>query len=120
MLSTLYLVLTYNEFYKVHIEREKFLVNLLLEHIKCLYQKLSQDNRLHSTHVSLYLCLLIMWEQNSFSNPLLVTRKELMKISKIGSNATYHKCIRQLEEFGYIKYTPRYNSFIGSSVYILR
>ena len=86
--------------------------------INNLFQQLSQDRRLHSSHVSLYLALLIIWEQSLSSNPFIVSRKQLMSISKIGSFATYHKCIRQLEEFGYIKYVPNFNSFFGSSVYL--
>jgi hypothetical protein len=82
-------------------------------------QQLSQDNRLTSSHVSLYLALLMIWEQNAFANSFTITRKQLMSISKIGSFVTYHKCIKQLEEFGYIKYIPNFNSFIGSQVQII-
>lgn len=52
---------------------------------KRIFQQLSQDDRLTSSHVSLYLALLIMWEQNSFANSFNITRKKLMDISKIGS-----------------------------------
>jgi hypothetical protein len=86
---------------------------------KNIDQQLSQDSRLNSSHVSLYLALLLVWEQNSFVNPFRITRERLMSLSKIGSLATYHRCIKQLEEFGYIRYTPTFNSFIGSSVQII-
>jgi hypothetical protein len=79
-------------------------------------QELARDDRLSSSHMSLYLALLILWKQNCCSNPFTISRKQLMSISKIGSFTTYHKCIKQLEEFGYIKYVPSFNSFIGSSV----
>jgi hypothetical protein len=82
-------------------------------------QQLSKDNRLTSSHVSLYLALLIVWAHNSFANSFSITRRELMSISKIGSFVTYHKCIKQLEEFGYIKYSPNFNSFVGSSAQII-
>jgi hypothetical protein len=82
-------------------------------------QQLSQDNRLASSHVSLYLALLIVWEQSFFANPFTISRKQLMTICKIGSYATYHKCLRQLEQFGYIRYVPNFNSFIGSRVEIM-
>jgi hypothetical protein len=62
------------------------------------------------------MALLILWEKNSFPNSFIISRKQLMVISKIGSYTTYHKCIKQLEEFGYIKYHPTYNSFVGTSV----
>lgn len=92
---------------------------VLLSGMDNISQRLSEDNRLHSSHVSLYLTLLIIWKQNLFSNPFTISRKQLMTITKIGSYATYHKCIRQLEQYGYIKYIPNFNSFIGSYVFIL-
>ena len=39
-----------------------------------------------------------------------------MRISKISSKATYHKCMRELNDKGYIKYEPSYNPFKGSMV----
>jgi hypothetical protein len=81
-------------------------------------QRLSEDDRLTSSHISLYLALLIVWEKSLFVNPFTISRKQLMTIAKIGSFTTYHKMIRQLEEFGYIKYTPNFNSYLGSSVYL--
>jgi hypothetical protein len=41
-----------------------------------------------------------------------------MKVSKIQSKATYHKCIRELNDFGYLSYHPSYNPFKGSLVYL--
>jgi len=41
-----------------------------------------------------------------------------MKRSKIGSLATYHKCIKDLDLFGYIVYSPTYNSHTGTSILI--
>jgi hypothetical protein len=46
-----------------------------------------------------------------------VTRRELMAFSKIASVATYHKCIRELDAFGYIRYYPSYHPKLGSQVY---
>lgn len=88
----------------------------LLEHINYFNSILLKDSRLHSSHVSLYLALLLIWKETGFDNALIINRAELMTLSKIGSKATYHKCIRELEQLGYIKYSPTYNSFIGSLV----
>ncbi|WP_454803175.1 hypothetical protein [Mucilaginibacter phyllosphaerae] len=46
-----------------------------------------------------------------------MTRRELMAFSKIASIATYHKCIRELDAFGYIRYQPSYHPKLGSRVY---
>lgn len=42
-----------------------------------------------------------------------------MRISKICSKVTYHKCIKELHEKGYIIYEPSYNPFKGSLVHML-
>jgi hypothetical protein len=39
-----------------------------------------------------------------------------MRISKISSKATYHKCLKNLHALGYIEYQPSYNPFRGSHV----
>lgn len=41
-----------------------------------------------------------------------------MRISKISSRATYHKCLKNLHSQGYINYEPSYNPFKGSHVYL--
>jgi hypothetical protein len=39
-----------------------------------------------------------------------------MKVSKIGSANTYTRCLKQLDEWGYIQYLPSYNPLKGSLV----
>lgn len=41
-----------------------------------------------------------------------------MRISKISSKATYHKCLKNLHSLGYLNYEPSYNPFKGSHVYL--
>ncbi len=48
--------------------------------------------------------------------PFRVTRKDLMRLSAIRSFNTYHKCLRQLVEQGWIDYRPSYNTVIASQV----
>ncbi|MDY7397028.1 transcriptional regulator [Aureibaculum sp. 2210JD6-5] len=74
------------------------------------------DNRLNPTHVSMYLALFQYWNLNRFENPVSISRKEIMKLSKIGSLATYHKCIKNLHEWNYLEYVPSHNPFKGSLV----
>ena len=42
-----------------------------------------------------------------------------MEAAKINGLATYHKCIRELHEYGYIDYHPSYNAAICSQVTML-
>ncbi|MBJ2173637.1 transcriptional regulator [Aureibaculum sp. A20] len=74
------------------------------------------DNRLNPTHVSMYIALFQYWNLNRFENPVSISRKEIMKLSKIGSLATYHKCIKNLHEWEYLEYLPSHNPFKGSLV----
>lgn len=76
------------------------------------------DDRLHATHVSLYISLFTLWNLNRFDNPISINREEVMKISKIGSKHTYHKCLKQLHEYGYLRYLPSHNPLRGSHVHM--
>ncbi len=80
--------------------------------------KITMDDRLHATHVSLYISLFTLWNLNRFDNPISINREEVMKISKIGSKHTYHKCLKQLHEYGYLKYVPSHNPLRGSHVHM--
>jgi hypothetical protein len=80
-------------------------------------RRMSKDQRLLATHISLYTALFVCWQRQGFAQPFSVNRKELMGFSKIASVATYHKCIKELDEFGYIHYQPSYHPKLGSQVY---
>ncbi|WP_341966235.1 hypothetical protein [Flavobacterium psychrophilum] len=89
-----------------------------IKHLTGFFEKIVSDHSLNPTHISLYISLFQCWNTNRFQNPISITRDEVMRISKICSRATYHKCIRELHEKGYIKYEPSYNPFRGSLVYL--
>ena len=75
------------------------------------------DKRMLATHISLFTALFVCWQHSGFTSPIAITRKKLMAYSRIASTATYHKCIRELDEFGYIRYQPSYHPKLGSLVY---
>src|SRR5690554_1370897 len=78
--------------------------------------KMSDDDRLNPSHVSLYIALFQFWNMNRFKSPISVTRNDVMRVSKIGSNSTYHRCITDLHKWKYLEYLPSYNPFKGSKV----
>lgn len=78
---------------------------------------MAKDQRLLATHVSLFTALFTCYQQHDFESPFAITRKVLMAFSKIASVATYHKCMKELDELGYIKYQPSYNPKTGSMIY---
>jgi hypothetical protein len=89
-----------------------------IRHLSAFFEKISGDTRLNPSHVSLYMALFQFWNLNRFENPVSVSRNQVMKLSKIGSNHTYHKCLNDLHAFGYIQYEPSHNPFRGSMVYL--
>lgn len=92
-------------------------MNYILQ-LSGFFQRVAADNRLNPTHVSLYMAIFQFWNAEHFQNPVSISRQELMRISKISAKATYHKCIKDLHNFGYIQYLPSYNPFKGSLVYL--
>ncbi len=90
-----------------------------IKHLTGFYEKVIQDGILNPTHISLYFALFQFWNFNRFRNPISISRDEVMRISKINSKATYHKCLKNLHSLGYIDYQPSYNPFIGSKIVML-
>ncbi|WP_255486947.1 hypothetical protein [Mucilaginibacter sp. SP1R1] len=80
---------------------------------------MAADQRISVWHFSIYMCLFHIWLLNGRVNPVSISRRQIMKQAHIGSIVTYHKCIRQLKDYGYIIYEPSYNPFIGSYVSLL-
>ena len=89
-----------------------------IKHLTGFFDRVAKDKLLNPTHVSLYIALFQFWNCNRFKNPISINREEVMRISKISSKATYHKCLKNLHAQGYIKYEPSYNPFKGSHVFL--
>lgn len=81
--------------------------------------QLIQDERLLPSHISMYVSLFSLWSLNRFQNPFRICRKEIMRLSKIKSLATYHKCIGELHSAGLIVYSPSYDPYKGSLIEII-
>ena len=89
-----------------------------IKHLTGFFDKVAKDKMLNPTHISLYIALFQFWNLNRFRNPISISRDEIMRISKISSMATYHKCLKNLHTLGYIKYEPSFNPYKGSHVYL--
>lgn len=87
-----------------------------IKHLTGFFDKLVQDDRLNPTHISLYLALFQFWNIQRFKNPISISREEVMRLSKISSKATYHKCMRELDAYQFIDYDPSYNPYRGSLI----
>lgn len=87
-----------------------------IKHLETVTLRMSNDKRLKSSHVSMYLALFLIWNHNRFQNPISINRSEVMKISRIGARATYHKCITELHQWDYLNYFPSHDPLIGSVI----
>jgi hypothetical protein len=87
-----------------------------IKHLNGVFLQFSKDNRLNPTHISLYIGLFQLWNYTRFAEEFYINREEVMKISKIGSNTTYHRCIKELSHWKYILYSPSHNPYKGSKV----
>lgn len=90
-----------------------------IKHLNAGFQKFLEDSRLNPTHISLYMALFQFWNINRFPEVLYINRQEIMQLSKIGSKATYHRCLKQLDAWKYITYMPSHNPYKGSEIKML-
>ena len=87
-----------------------------LQELMTFMHGLASDVRLKPTHISLCIALCHAWVRSNFQNSFQISRRKLMAASRIQSRATYHKVMKDLQAFGYLKYTPSYHPIKGSSV----
>ena len=83
------------------------------------FERVVEDDQLYPSHISMYVALFQLWSSNHFQNSFRISREEVMKLSKIKSIATYHKCIKELCDAGFIIYLPSYDSYKGSLIEII-
>ena len=87
-----------------------------IKHLNGVFGQFSKDSRLNPTHISLYIALFQFWNTNYFKSEFFINRDEVMQCAKIGSKSTYHRCIKELDHWSYIVYTPSHNPFKGSKI----
>jgi hypothetical protein len=82
------------------------------------YCAINADPRIGVSHISLYMALFRQFSLNQFQNPVSIQRMDVMQLAKINGRATYHKCMRDLADYGYINYIPSLNPRSKSLVYL--
>lgn len=87
-----------------------------IKQLNGVFEQFSKDSRLNPTHISLYVALFQIWNNNFFKDEFYMNREEVMTLSKIGSKSTYHRCIKELSHWNYLLYTPSHNPFKGSRI----
>ena len=87
-----------------------------IRHLQLIYQRFIEDERLNPSHISLYMAIFQEWNTARFPGELYINRQQLMLSSKVRSQSGYHRCIRELDVFGYLQYLPSHNPYQGSRV----
>lgn len=88
-----------------------------LQPLSNFFKAIEKDYRISISHIGIYAALLQFRADNGFTNPIEAYRYEIMKIAKISGPVTYHKCMRELNEYGYINYQPKRNRNQRSIIY---
>ncbi len=83
--------------------------------LKGFYEAVAEDASLSISGSCLYLCFLYLYLRKDGSDFLLVNRVEVERYTRF-SRTTYYKSLKELQDRGYIQYTPSYNHFLGSMV----
>jgi len=79
-------------------------------------QRTVSDHRLRPMHLAVLMALCDAWIENDLQESYHISRRQLMNAAKINSQVTYHAAIRELQDLGYIEYTPSYHPKDGSTI----
>jgi len=89
-----------------------------LDTFERVFTNILNDQRLSVCHISIYMTLILLWHKNELANPFPVSRKCIMELAHVRSIVTYHKCIAQLQMYGYIRYNPSYSYYKRSTIFL--
>ena len=90
-----------------------------LQALSFFFSAIENDPRISITHIGIYDAILQYWMEHQFANPMQVYSYQIMPIAKISASNTYHKAVRQLNEYGYIRYLPSFKRNQAKKVFIL-
>ena len=77
------------------------------------------DYRISVTHIGIYAALLQFRADKGFINPIEAYRYEIMEIAKISAPFTYHRCMQDLNNYGYLRYLPTKKRNQRSKIFFL-
>ncbi|QEC78515.1 hypothetical protein FSB76_22130 [Mucilaginibacter ginsenosidivorax] len=89
---------------------------MYLPPLSYFFEIAAKDPRISVTHGGLYAAIIYYWQKQDCPGSFHVFAKELMQLAKISSCTTYHKCIRDLNAYGYLCYEASFDRRIGSLI----
>jgi hypothetical protein len=85
-----------------------------------LLHYLINDSRITVWHMAVLFGIIQLANGYDFKEPIYISRKKIMSLSHVNNFVTYHKCIKELQIFGYIEYFPSYHPGIRSKIYLIK
>lgn len=86
--------------------------------LKAFFRRVVHDPRIGMSHIALYGALHQRWEEAGGVDPVQVYSREVMPFAKIYGSATYHRALRELHAYGYLRYEPSFNRLRRSRIYL--
>jgi hypothetical protein len=87
-----------------------------LKPLSDFFDGIARDPRIGSSHIALYTALHQIWVRGNCKSPIRIFSYTVMPVAKISGSETYHKILKDLNEYGYLRYVPHYNRK-GSEIY---
>lgn len=82
------------------------------------FELAEEDPRVRPGHLGLYIALLAECIRGGGANPFPISRPKIMRLAKINSRSTYTLIMRDLMQFGFIRYLPAQNGLSLSYVFL--
>lgn len=89
----------------------------LLEPLTAFFERTRSDQRIGNTHIGIYAALLQYRLERGFCNPVDAISIEIMNIAKISAHKTYYRCLKEMNEYGYLRYVPSKKKNRASKIY---
>lgn len=94
-----------------------------IDNFSCLFfwffRNSRADARLNVWHLALLFAILALAAEQQRLKSIAVSRRMLMLLSHIHTIPTYHKYLKEIQDWGYIMYRPSFHPGVRSEVDIL-
>lgn len=89
---------------------------MVFQHLSDFFETVATDPRIGANHIVVYLALVNIWQIADCPKEIHVATYEMMQLTRIRSNDTYLKHVRDLASFGYINYQPALNDQVKAVI----
>ncbi|CAA9197282.1 hypothetical protein FLA105534_01555 [Flavobacterium bizetiae] len=96
-----------------------FKANSIEDSLSVFFAATEKDLRIGSIHLGLFAALLRYYSICGFVNPIKAYSYQIMPLAKISARTTYHRHIRELSQYGYIRYEASFKKNKPSCIYLL-